>query len=55
MKETTRTARAEIKKLIETIGFSNISGEHIIEIEDRTGVSIIDCQKAINYYKYRKQ
>lgn len=55
MKETTRIARVEIKKLIETIGLVNIRCEHITEIENKTGVSVIDCHKAINYYKYRKQ
>lgn len=35
MKETTRIARVEIKKLIETIGLVNIRCEHITEIENK--------------------
>lgn len=54
MKANTKTARVEIKKLIDTIGIDNILNEHITKIMERTGVSIIDCQHAINYYTYRK-
>ena len=54
MKANTKTARVEIKKLVDTIGIDNILNEHINNIMDRTGVSVIDCQNAISYYKYRK-
>ena len=54
MKVTTKTARQEIKKLIDTIGFDNILCKHITEIRERTGVSVIDCQNAMSYYKYRR-
>ena len=53
MKSNTKTARVEIKKLVDTIGIDNILNEHINDIMERTGVSVIDCQNAISYYKYR--
>ena len=54
MKPNRKTARVEIKKLIDTIGIDNILNCHINDIMERTGVSVIDCQNAINYYTYRK-
>ena len=54
MKATTKTARQEIKKLIDTIGMNNILNKHITEIRQRTGVSVTDCQNALNYYQFRK-
>lgn len=54
MKETTKIARKEIKHLIETVGISNIYNYHLNEIKERTGVSCIDLQNAMSYYKYRK-
>ena len=55
MKVETKTARVEIKKLIDTIGMDNILNLHFNEIHDRTGVSYIALQNAMSYYRYRKQ
>jgi len=55
MKTETKTARVEIKKLIDTIGMDNILNLHFNEIHSRTGVSYIALQNAMSYYKYRKQ
>lgn len=55
MKVETKTARVEIKKLIDTIGMDNILNLHFNEIHDRTGVSYTSMQNAMSYYRYRKQ
>lgn len=55
MKAETKTARLEVKKLIDTIGMDNILNRHLNEIHDRTGISYIAMQNAMSYYKYRKQ
>ena len=54
MKETTKTARQEIKRLIETIGEANILNKHLTEIVERTGCSYLDLQNASSYFRYRK-
>ena len=55
MKSETKTARVEIKNLIDTIGIGNILNRHFIEIHSRTGVPYAALQNAMNYYKYRRQ
>lgn len=54
MKETTKIARREYKKLLDTIGKDNILNKHISEIVKRTGCSCIDLQNARSYYEFRK-
>ena len=54
MKETTKIARREYKRLLDTLGESNILNMHITEIVNRTGCTYIDLQNACSYYKYRK-
>lgn len=54
MKASTKTARKEIKKLIDTVGIENILGEHLVEIAERTGCLYSELHNAMRYYKYRK-
>lgn len=55
MKETTKAARKEYKKLLETVGEGNILNSHLTEIVNRTGCSYIDLQNASSYFKFRKR
>ena len=54
MKETTKTARREYKKLLDTLGKENILNLHFTEIVNRTGCSYLDLQNASSYYEFRK-
>lgn len=54
MKETTKIARREYKKLLDTIGKEKILNLHLTEIVNRTGCSYIDLQNASSYYEFRK-
>ena len=55
MKETTKIARKEYKKLLETLGEGNILNMHLTEIVNRTGCSYLDLQNASSYFKFRKR
>ena len=55
MKQTTKIARTEYKRLLDTIGQENILNAHFTEIVERTGCSYCDLQNAVSYFKYRKR
>lgn len=55
MKNGKAIARAEIKNLVVTIGLKNIRNYHLNEIRDRTGVSVVDMQNALNYFQLSPQ
>lgn len=55
MKETTKIARIEYKKLLETLGKEKILNMHLTEIVNRTGVSYLDLQNASSYFEFRKK
>lgn len=54
MKANYKIARAEVKKLVNTIGLENILNKHINEIQERTTATNHDIHNALNYFKYRK-
>lgn len=54
MKETTKLARTEAKKLIEKYGLGNILNKHVTEVMERTGLGVVEMQNAMSYWKYRK-
>lgn len=49
-----KVARAEVKKLVDTIGLDNILNRHITEICQRTTATNHDVHNALNYFKYHK-
>lgn len=55
MKETTKIARREYKRLLDTLGKENILNKHFTEIVNRTGCSYIDLQNASSYFEFRKR
>ncbi len=55
MKKTTKIARMEYKRLLDTIGKENILNMHFTEIVNRTGCSYLDLQNASSYFEFRKK
>ena len=55
MKATTKIARQEYKRLLDTIGKGNILNMHLTEIVNRTGCSYLDLQNASSYFEFRKR
>ena len=55
MKETTKIARREYKRLLDILGKENILNKHFTEIVNRTGCSYIDLQNASSYFEFRKR
>ena len=51
MKTTTKTARAEIKKILDQ--GRKVTGEDIIRIMETYGCTVLEIQNATSYWQYR--
>ena len=45
-------AKAEIKKLVLAKGLDNIINADFTEIKERTGVTYLDLQNAVSYFRF---
>ena len=54
MQQIQKTARQEAKNLIINIGWRNLKNEHVNEVVNRTGVSYLDMQNALNYFEFSR-
>ena len=49
---TPKEIKAEVKKLIEQIGMSNVTGGQITEIVEKLGCTHFQVEEAMDYFRY---
>lgn len=52
--KTYKESKAEVKKLVETIGLNNILNEHILSLI-HAGHDSLNVKNAINYFRFSPQ